>query len=343
MNPFAKKKAAGEEDGRDEVETPQEEVAIGRTQEWTAGSQLGSRAMLGLLVMAIAAGPVGGLVGYRGGQQAAAAASTFIDNATAENFAPDVYVLAERAGQEAVEAWLSATRDDRNWIDAVLPGQAGDRLPEVATEYSSVMPAEVAPAKDGLWSVTIAASVQEPAPTEDQANATQVPQETPAPTSVRRYYLVTVRVDVAAGTAAALTLPAPVGAPAAAVLPDLPQRYSIPLTAQIPTTVGAFLQALLAGDGEVDRYLTPGAAVNRLPSPAYASTAVREVLADVAAGELEDPAEAATARVLVHAELTRFDGSTVPVTYVLDLTSRSGRWEITSITTPTTTTEGESA
>lgn len=342
MNLLGKKKS--KDSGQPEGAQLDPDVVVGRTQEWTSGSQLGSRVWLGVLIFAIGAGPIGGWIGYQGGRQAEQAAAVILESVNLEVPDTALYGLVEQAGQETVEAWLSATRDDHSWIDSVLPGQAGDRLPAVASAYSSVMPVKVVPGEAGLWSVTIAASVEEPvAPLVASDPSTPTGETAPVaePASSRRYYMVTVQVDAEAGTAAAVALPAPVGAPPVAELPRLPFRYSIPFTSEIPTTIGSFLEALLAGSGEVDRYLTPGADVDRLASPAYLSTAVREVLTDVTVGDLEDPAEGAVARVLVHAELTRFDGMTVPATYVLDLTSRSGRWEITAITTPITT-EGAS-
>lgn len=330
---------AGDRDALAEA-VPEEKVAIGRTQSWTAGSQLGSRVMLGLLVVAVAAGPVGGWRGFQGGARAEAAAAALAEGASQEAPAPELFVLVEQAGQEAVEAWLSATRDDHSWIDAVLPGQVGDRLPVTATAYSSVMPVKVEPSDDGLWSVTVSANVKEPILL-DGIDGGETDEADMSAAWVRRYYLTTVQVDGQSNAVAAVTLPAPVGVPQAAERPDLPFRYSIPANTEVFATIGSFLEALLAGSGEVDRYLTPGAVVDRLPTPAYQGTAVREAMTDVTAERLQEPNDGATARVLVGAELTRFDGMTVPATYVLDLTSRSGRWEITAITTPSTTTTEE--
>lgn len=329
-----------------EHEAQDEAVPIARTQSWSAGSQMGSKALLGLLVLAIAAGPIGGFYAYRAGQQSQEAVAALARDWDEDQPAPELFVAAERAGREAVEAWLSATRDDHVWLDEVLPGQAGERLPITATDYDSVMAVEVLPGDD-LWSVTIAATLEEPAApvAETETPTGEAAAPTPAPTAAtvaRRYFQVAVLVDREETRAVAVTLPAAVGAPTTAQAPRLPYRHSIALTDEIPTTITAFLEALLTGAGEIERYVTPGAVVDRLATPAYLGVSLREVLADVTPGDLSDPEEGATVRVLVSAELTRFDGTTVPTTYVLDLTSRSGRWEITAITTPATTTEGDS-
>lgn len=331
-----------------ENEALDEPAPIARTQSWSAGSQMGSKALLGLLVLAIAAGPIGGFYAYRAGQQSQDAVAALARDWDEDQPAPELFVAAERAGREAVEAWLSATRDDHAWLDEVLPGQAGERLPITATDYDSVMAVEVLPGDD-LWSVTIAATLEEPvAPVAETETPTGevAPTPTPAPATVaRRYFQVAVLVDREESRAVAVTLPAAVGAPTTAQAPRLPYRHSIGLAEEVPTTITAFLEALLTGAGEIERYVTPGAVVDSLATPAYLGISLREVLADVSSSDLSDPDEGATARVLVLVEATRFDGMTVPTTYVLDLTSRSGRWEITSITTPTTTSttnEGES-
>lgn len=319
------------------------EPAAARTQPWSYGSQMGTKVIFGCLVASVVlGGPLGLYLGYQGQQRAFSAAEYVVAQSREQVQDPGLYIAAERAGQETVEAWLSATRTDYAWLQRLLPGAVTDfSLPTTAVEYSSVVPSGVTVGEDGLWLVTIAVSINENPIGEAEADAATPPPE-PQPWP-RRHYQVPVQVDVDRSTAAPVALPAAVGEPASETS-LLGYTYDFALGSEIPTTVQAFLTALLAGGGEVDRYLMPGSEVDRFSASPYLDVSLSQVRAAVNPDALVDPADGETVRVRASVALTRPDGQTVPATYLLDLTSRSGRWEITSIdTTGATTSEGASS
>ena len=260
------------------------------------------------LIVCLALGPVGAVLGWVGVTRrlpAAAAAQTVTQES------PDRATAALYAA-EAVTAWLTASRDNADRVTAVLPGlQVGD-LPEVPFKVRDVVVGQVISQPGGVWSVTVAVTVTDA-----------------AKTSVRRHYQIPIRVDDQGVTA--LTLPAFVAIPA--VVPAGTSVYGtrVDLTSDAATAAGQFLTALLTGQGEVSRYVSPGVQIAPiLPAP-FAQLRVDEVLAT---GDL--PAAAVDgARLQLQVSVT----GTVTVqqrlhsTYWLTLAARGGRWEIASIDT----------
>jgi hypothetical protein len=192
-----------------------------------------------------------------------------------------------------------------------------DALPTPTTEPARISTVAVDQIADEEWAVTVAVYPRREDPT------------TPA---VRHLQLA---VHGAGTSWAALSLPAEVGAWAPADAPEL--AYASRRLADSPLTeaVQGWAAAYLVGDGELDRYLAPE---TTHPPITMAHTAV-EVEGVYAAQEQEDaanapPGDGDTVSVLVDLAITTTDGQTWPMSYALELTSRSQRWEISAVATP---------
>lgn len=120
------------------------------------------------------------------------------------------------------------------------------------------------------------------------------------------------------------TLPAVVGLPGGGSppVPDLPLLREPEGADPLADAVDRFLAALLTGEGELSRYLAPGADV-LLPTVVAGTTELRRI----AARPLDDR------RVVVLAEvrLVREDGAVHLLQYPLLVAPADGRWEVTRV------------
>ncbi|QCX82264.1 Conjugative transposon protein TcpC (plasmid) [Streptomyces sp. YIM 121038] len=272
--------------------------------------QMNRRVQLGRLMVlaALTAGPLALLVSAWPSPSTSSAAPASKPQRTSE-----VAAHADPAGYAAefVDAWLRTTDDPTS----PAAERARSLAPEVALpsrKDGAPMPRRVTPVRSiarggGAWSVTVAVQFE----------------------GAVRYFAVPTRVSADGGSAVMTGAPALVPAPGRLAVPDSPYGVSVesgPLTA----TVRGFLAAYLAGQGEVTRYLAPGARASAV-SPAATSVAVREVSAreDAAAdGLVPRPG----ARVHVLAQVEARDGwGRWPLAYELTLSARGDRWEISAI------------
>jgi hypothetical protein len=88
-------------------------------------------------------------------------------------------------------------------------------------------------------------------------------------------------------------------------------------------TVTGFAGALLAGAGDVTRYLAPGTEIEAVNPPPFVSVTLERIAAEVASGDVVH------ARALVRARTA--SGNDVFVSYQLVLRQRSGRWEVAAV------------
>ncbi|MBR8744693.1 hypothetical protein DSY14_23745 [Nocardiopsis sp. MG754419] len=192
-----------------------------------------------------------------------------------------------------------------------------EALPDPSLSPSRVRAVAVEQTAAGEWAVTVAVFPLRSDPT------------TPAV----RHLQLTAHGD---GTAwAALSLPAEVGAWA----PTEPTAlaYTSRQLAGSPLTeaVQGWATAYLTGEGELDRYLAPEAA---FPPITMTHTSV-EIDGVYPAPEDEDIATAPaedddTVSVLADLHVTDAEGQSWPMSYALELTSRSERWEISAVAVP---------
>ena len=315
--------------------------------EWSNGPALVTKAWGVALALALLAGPAALVWTLVRPEPAPVSTSSGAENTT------ETAAASERA-VELVETWLRADSNDQQLIASLTNAPVGTLPQEGLTiRDSSVAQVEQA-ADDGVWSVTIGVDVAEPAPNAPAAGEGE--EEKVALVWVRRYFQVPVLVDRTdtewSGpdlAVTALALPAPVPGPAAAVDPpnlDYPETISPTTTAG--ESIAGFLSAMVAGDGEITRYLRPGTAVSAVTPAPYSAVAVMGIKGSHEV--TENPADDEGTHALTTVELTRLDGNKTTAQYVLTLVARDGRWEVAGLepavridTTPTGTTDSGTA
>lgn len=306
----------------------------GLTTTWSSGSRLATRALAAAVVMALVSGP------------AHVAYDFFVADEPAAVVAPQTgedqrklsrRLVASEAAVQWVQTWASATESTRESLGERWSGSAVI-LPAKASTVSSVRVVDAVASAPGVWSVTVAAQVTDPG-------------QDPA----QRYYQVPVQVagnEPGQITASPQSVPAIVPGPGAAANVDRGDYgAAVGETSAAGQTISQFLAALLTGEGQIDRYVTPGAPIVALPEESrYASVRVSSIRS-AATGEDIDwqnaPKDGATVEVLVDATVATDDEPKTgrSVSYPLLLTARGGRWEVTSIqprlADTSTSTEGE--
>jgi Conjugative transposon protein TcpC len=89
------------------------------------------------------------------------------------------------------------------------------------------------------------------------------------------------------------------------------------------TTVEGFLRALMAGNGDVSRYLAPGVEILPVTPAPFSDVSLRQwAITDTGEGQV---------RVRLSARATSAAGVPRTVSYELGLAERAGRWEVTSL------------
>lgn len=280
------------------------------TASWTHGSVLSSRIWGGVLGAAILCGPLA-LGAFT--LQALTPAPAPIASKTTPGFS--------RAQQDAgayalayVTAWMGATTNDSTAL-AAFTNVSSATFPQNPMQYRDTAVASISDPSNGIVSVVIGAAV---APS---ANAEAV--------WPRRYYTVTV------GTSndphlTVIGLPSPSTGPSASsstVTLDYPANLAT--TTGVGQTVTSFLQAYLTGQGDITVVLSPGTTIKPIRPTAYRQVQISSILAT--ANVPTKPSDGTTLRTLVQAQLTTAGNEQEPVTYLLRLTARAGRWEISSL------------
>ncbi|HEY3472603.1 MAG TPA: conjugal transfer protein [Amycolatopsis sp.] len=217
-----------------------------------------------------------------------------------------------------VRSWLSATRDDSAGLEAFYPPAAksqravGTQVPVDTAVVWAVTPAP------GIWSVVVVVDVL-------------VLQ----PGGGRKATLLCAQVAMtgANGTYVATGLPSPVACPRAGDAVALGYDEVADPGGPIGQSITGFLAAYLTGQGQLDRFVSPGASMAP-PRPApYAAVQVAEVRTHekFEPGQAARPVDGAVVHSFTHAWGWDATGQTTPVDYALTLVARAGRWEITSI------------
>ena len=300
--------------------------------EWSNGPALATKAWGAALALALLAGPAALVWTALRPETAPVAAATGAANTT------ETAAASERA-VELVETWLRADSDDQQLIASLTNAPVGT-LPQEGLTIRDSSVAQVEAADDSVWSVTVGVDVAEPAPgsTPPPSGGQAKGEEAEvALVWVRRYFQVPVLVDRTdtkwSGpdlAVTALALPAPVPGPAAAAEPpDLDYPETISPTSAAGQSVAGFLAAMVAGDGEITRYLRPGTSVSAVTPAPYSAVAVTGIKGSHEV--TDDPADGAGTHALTTVELTRLDGDKTTAQYVLTLVARDGRWEVAGL------------
>jgi hypothetical protein len=219
-----------------------------------------------------------------------------------------------------LRAWLTATADNHDAVDKYTEGLtvSSAEYPKQAQRVGEISTVESKPRSDGAYVVTLAAqtSIVDPA---------YAPQ---------RYFQV-VLVPLKDGYAAA-TLPRQITAPTPAAEPLTQYSQEVSGDAPVMQTLNGFFAAYLTGQGDLQRFLTPGTDLSPISPAPYSRVSISAVLADKPV-----PAEAKDGtRTDLRVDLAATASKTYTITtsYELTLTARAGRWEISSMGTPATDT-----
>ncbi|MFJ5218763.1 conjugal transfer protein [Streptomyces sp. NPDC088354] len=177
------------------------------------------------------------------------------------------------------------------------------------------------------WSVVVAAQFA-------SAGAQRASTTPAVRLSSVRYFAVPVLSADRSDGAGAFTVTAPpaeVAGPASAPVPESTLSRPLPTSGPVARSLAEFFAAYLTGVGEVDRYLSPGTALAAVRGTGYRSVTVDQVDADSDSADGVVPK--AGRRVTVRAQVTATDpaGDQWPLSYVLSLTARGGRWEVTAL------------
>jgi hypothetical protein len=298
--------------------------------EWSNGPALATKAWGAVIALALLAGPAA-LVWtvLRPEPAPVSAAAGAADSA-------ETAAASERA-VELVETWLRADADDQQLIASLTSAPVGT-LPQEGLTIRDSKVAQVEPAEDDVWSVTVGVDVAEPAPgsTPPPSGGTGKEAEVSL-VWVRRYFQVPVLVDRTETeysgpdlAVTALALPSPVPGPAAAAEPpDLDYPETISPTSSAGQSAAGFLAALVAGDGEITRYLRPGTSISAITPAPYSAVTVTGIKGSHEV--TESPADGDGSHALITAELTRLDGEKTTAQYVITLYARDGRWEVAGL------------
>lgn len=280
---------------------------------WTQGRALSGRAGAFVLYAAIACGPLALVT------SGMTAAPTVVAQPVGEQ---QLSVGEQASGSFAagyVGAWLSATRDDNaalaEYIELTAVG-----LSDVGWAYRDLSVSSVSRSVEaGLVTVVIAANVREVNLSEDGAGDEIWP---------RRYFQVTVKVD---GDALSVVgLPAPIAAPErTGEGATLVYSVNLPKSEAAADTVTAFLNAYLAGSGEIDRYISPNTDIHAVTPAPYVATTIEDIRVDAAPSK--SPRDGDAVEVLATVVLQSATDQQLTSTYALTLTARDGRWEVGSI------------
>lgn len=295
----------------DEDQAPPAKIAAAN---WTRGQQLATTATRVVLWGMVACAPLA--LGVGAVALSAAARPAPQSTIAAAPTEPPGRLQATGMAEHAVMAWLGASRGSEHQVSGLLPSAD---LPAKGLNVSA--PGAVDSVWDGsAWIVTVGVTVTSDVPT-DQGATTQ--------TVHRRFFQVPVAVD-ADGILSVLMLPAEVAGPTtAAPSSGAGFRSTVPSTHPVAVAAVDFLTALLAGGGDITRYISPESGIRAVTPAPYVFLTVESVMADHAPAT--SPAEGDSVVVMVRTRALDATESATRFDYVLAMSLRSSRWEITEI------------
>jgi hypothetical protein len=228
---------------------------------------------------------------------------------------PEPTVAAEGFAQLFVATWLVAQPGDS--LAPFYPGRMdfGSRTPlpsaalPPALKVLRTASIEASELNPGYWSITVGAQVQA---------GDGVPDN-------RFYRVAVLRTRIGAYVAAAL--PSEVAGPLGAKAPNLAVGSGDHPEANDPVAVSVsqFLGALLAGKGDLTRYMAPGSTVKAISPVPFTAVEVTDIASRKLGGDANH-IEVDAAAVAVDA-----GGRLASLTYPLELTKSEGRWEVVRI------------
>lgn len=229
--------------------------------------------------------------------------------------------LAGSFAQEFVVSYLAATSGDQDRIAAFVGGSESISLPATARPVADPAVVSVRRARTSgpveIWSVTV--SVRLAAETPPAGRNSTSAQAKP------HYYRVGVSVNH--GRLRALSRPWLVAPPAQGQ--DLLTVYSSPCGEESPVTHVAvgFLNAFLAGSGDVTRYVSHDSAITALSPPPFTSFDT----VSVSAQESSCGTTGTTAHVLATVTPASGDDTLAPLDYPLTMVRTGEQWQVQAI------------
>lgn len=236
-------------------------------------------------------------------------------------------VIADQAAAYAqgyLTAYLSATKHDYQDLATYLgkdTAASSTYKVENPIEFRNLAIASVEKTNYGYYSTKIQADIKHTETIEENGETRE------HITWATHWYKVTVSND-GEGTYSPIGYPAATNAPETAT-----QRIAYPYSAANPdvtSAVGDFGKAYLTETGDINRYISPEANITALAPAPYQSATLTGV---TSLTNLDGPVPADGTKVYVLAEFEVTDqgANTRKQTYPLELTSRGGRWEISTI------------
>lgn len=283
------------------------------TATWTAGRALGSYLLSIFLVALIVVGAVSGLAAF-----ARTLAPVQAETSGVEGLEPRQQEAAAFAGTYTA-AWLTATRSEPGLLADFVDEATLTSLGATATEYRQLQVASVTEISETLVAVEVTAWLQE----------MDLAADVEEPMQAWRLRAFALTIDTSGDVLAPVGLPSPVQPPAGQMLAPANYDVAIDGTSAVGTAVTEFLAAYAAGIGDVDRYVSPDFAVDPITPPIATDVSVASILATAEAPE--EPGIGNDLSVYATATLVTADGRETPTTYLLTLTSRDSRWEVSSI------------
>jgi hypothetical protein len=219
-----------------------------------------------------------------------------------------------------VASWLAGNTN----VLAGVPGVPRSGVETGRRRATHTYTAAVTPGKKA-WSYLVAADVQVATPPADDPDGT--PQWRPAGIHFFLVTMVPTEVGGCQGWSPA-ALPAQVPAPQLAGDTTLPYRNSLPTTGtELSDTLNAFFNGLLAGSGNIERYVAPGSSVPVLTPPPYQQVTLTELRSrrELPSGV---PPDGTVVQLLATVSTSDDD---LPLVYPLTVGVRGGRWEVIAV------------
>ncbi|MFG3619166.1 conjugal transfer protein [Nocardia sp. NPDC047654] len=223
--------------------------------------------------------------------------------------------LAGSFAEQFVVTYLTAVAGQQDRIGEFVGSNQQITLPSSARQVSDPSVAYVSRVVStgavDVWSVTVSVRV-------GKAGAATAPEH-------RQFYRVAV--SVSDGRLRALSMPAVVEPPAKGV--DLKLAYGSPCAPDTPLgqVAAGFLNAMLAGNGDVARYTTPDAGLAALKPPPYTAVELTSLTTD----DSSCGSGGAKAQVLATVNPKADTGAAATLAYPLTMIRNAGQWQVVSI------------
>lgn len=281
---------------------------------WTGGSALASKVASYALYLALGMGVLAFLVQILGIGSSTAAPITQHDDRPAAGVEATVGEYASRY----VVTWLESTRTDHQALEQFVKLPSSTQLPDAKFAVANPAVADLVSKGNDLWTATIAATV-----------TGQTKTGKPAP-AARRYFQVSIS-NPTKGALIALALPSPIAGPDVASSRDTDYDLRLSTSDPVWTSTEQFMGALLAGSGDITRYLTPGADIKAITPAPYVGVRLSDLRGFDDGTTTENPKDGTKLKVIATVQLVNNTSQATTAQYALTLTARASRWEVTAI------------